>query len=184
MKLLKRNLSKFSQPSCSWKRTLARKVPVNVAYGEGDPCCICFGAEDEALMKIKYFRGHEGGWVFRRDHQQQPTIFDDNSEITDTSEVVGLHLWALWRPAFASFLADIRYMPAAIGASRTSLSRICRESLHLPTHPRLDMHGLAVLACLLVSCSRKKLPKNKSTKRCFCDTVRDQSYSLPLWQRG
>jgi len=27
-----------------------RKVPVNVAYGEGDPCCICFGAEDEASI--------------------------------------------------------------------------------------------------------------------------------------
>ncbi|CAK9014717.1 RING-type domain-containing protein [Durusdinium trenchii] len=25
-----------------------RKVPVNVAYGEGEPCCICFGTEDEA----------------------------------------------------------------------------------------------------------------------------------------
>ena len=26
----------------------ARKVPVDAAYGEGEPCCICFGAEDEA----------------------------------------------------------------------------------------------------------------------------------------
>lgn len=25
-----------------------RKVPVDAAYGEGEPCCICFGAEDEA----------------------------------------------------------------------------------------------------------------------------------------
>ena len=36
---------------------LARKVPVNVAYGEGEPCCICFGAEEEAQL-----RGGARGW--------------------------------------------------------------------------------------------------------------------------
>ena len=103
---------------------IARKVPVNVAYGEGDPCCICFGAEDEALMKIIYFRGHERGEfseeIINNSLQVLMIIQKSLTHLKSKTEVVGLHLWALWRPAFASFLADIRYMPAAIGASRTS----------------------------------------------------------------
>ena len=31
---------------------LDRKVPVSSAYGEGDPCCICFGAEEEAKIAL------------------------------------------------------------------------------------------------------------------------------------
>ena len=72
---------------------------MNVAYGEGDPCCICFGAEDEALMKIKYFRGHEGGEfseeIINNSLQVlmiiQKSLTHLKSKESKT-EVVGLHL--------------------------------------------------------------------------------------------
>ncbi|CAJ1341466.1 unnamed protein product [Effrenium voratum] len=42
-----------------------RKVPVNVAYGEGEPCCICFGAEEEAIIALLPCRHSLHGGCYR-----------------------------------------------------------------------------------------------------------------------
>ncbi|CAK9014614.1 Hypothetical protein SCF082_LOCUS12395 [Durusdinium trenchii] len=41
-----------------------RKVPVNVAYGEGEPCCICFGTEDEVQLAVSVLGGVPGATAY------------------------------------------------------------------------------------------------------------------------